>query len=156
MNRTEPSGRGTANVRAPGTTDHDAVCAAALTPFVRLLARLVAVELAGDAGERWIDQRTSPLGRRSHRELAKRGAFPASKVGRFWKARLSDVERFIEAQGRAAPLDAPRSVNRLESRAANDRATEGDDDRDVRAALAEVGLELTPQASRGRGRKGAR
>lgn len=136
MNRTEPSGRGTANVCAQNDNPTEATMVAALLPLARLLAPFVAAELAANAGDTWIDQRTSPLGRRAHRELAKSGAFPASKVGRYWRARRADVDAYIEAQRTGASLDA---------RPANDcDAPDEDDDPGVRAALAEHGLELAP------------
>lgn len=115
----------------------DGAILAALRPFARLLAPLVAAELASAAGEDWIDQETSPLGRRKHRELAKRGAFPAHKDGRRWRARRADVDAFIEAQRPGARLEEPpANHDAADDAAAHDAA--------VRAELAGAGLALAP------------
>ena len=136
MNRTEPSGRGTANVCAQNDNQTEATIAAALLPLARLLAPFVAAELAGSDGEDWIDQHASPLGRRRHCELARSDAFPARRVGRRWLARRADVDAYIEAQRTGAALDV---------RPANDRdALDEDDDPGVRAVMAEHGIELKP------------
>lgn len=137
MARTLPSAR-TAAVRPQNEIMSDATIAA-LRPLARLLAPLIREELSADAREEWIDQTCSPLGRRRHRELARRGAFPAFLDGRRWRARRADVDAYIQAQRPGAPLD---------TRQANDHATAEDDDHDVQAVLAEVGLELSPQRAR--------
>lgn len=115
----------------------------ALRPLVRLLAPLIREELSSDPREGWIDQATSPLGRRAHRELAKAGAFSAQKIGRRWLARTVDVDAYIRGHERGAPLEARPAVD-----VAPDHE---DDDPAVRAALAEVGYELAPKPVRSRG-----
>jgi len=137
MNTTEPPVRRAASVCAQIENDSDATIAAALRPLARLLAPLVAAELASAAGEDWIDQETSPLGRRKHRELAKRGAFPAHKDGRRWRARRADVDAFIEAQRPGAAREGPTANHdTADDAAAHDAA--------VRAELAGAGLALAP------------
>ncbi|MEZ4293992.1 MAG: hypothetical protein R3B70_03365 [Polyangiaceae bacterium] len=67
---------------------------------------------AGDAGgDDWIDQRTSPLGRRRHNELCRSGELGgARKVGRSWKVRRSVLNAWIEAhEAPATPLHIDRS-----------------------------------------------
>lgn len=104
----------------------------------RLLAPLVAEELAGRAADDWIDQRSSPLGRRRHVELARAGAFPAHKEGRRWLVRRAELDAYIGGhRSGGVPLAAGP---------ANDHATDEAEDRDMRALLREHGLELLPKA----------
>jgi hypothetical protein len=132
----------------PATRDLHPSIAAALRPIlalvVPLLAPMVAAELkaqdAGeDAGDPWVDQRTSPLGRRAHCRLCKSGALPARKLRRRWLVRASDLAAYIEAHGRpAAPLTEP----------ANDCHGPAEDepsDADVAAVLASVGRAYVPR-----------
>lgn len=148
MDRTLRRAHGTPNDGAHNDTPSDATIAAALRPLARLLAPFVAAELASAAGEEWIDQETSPLGRRKHRELAKRGAFPAHKDGRRWRARRADVDAFIEAQRPGARLEGPPAIHD----AADDAAAH---DAAVRAELAGAGLALAPRTSHPERRKRA-
>ncbi|MEZ4297393.1 MAG: helix-turn-helix domain-containing protein [Polyangiaceae bacterium] len=128
----------------PGTPG-DGQIAAALMPLARILAPLVAEELRGAPAEEWIPHVASPLGARRTRELARSGAFPgAQKVGRKWLVPRVELNAFIARAGSAPPAT-------VEPRA---HGTE-DDDPEVRAVLAEAGLELTPKPSRSRARRTA-
>lgn len=50
-----------------------------------------------DSPNDWVDQRTSPLGRRRHCELSKRGKLPgAHKVNGYWLVRRKDIDAYIE------------------------------------------------------------
>ena len=50
-----------------------------------------------DANE-WIDQTASPLGRRRHCALARRGVLKAHKDGARWLVRRKDLDAYIEGQ----------------------------------------------------------
>jgi len=61
--------------------------------------------------EDWVDQKSSPLGRRRHCELARAGVFPsARKVDGSWYARRKDIDAYIEGHAppvaTSAPVDA--------------------------------------------------
>lgn len=146
MNRPERSAHGTADVCAEGANQHGARGEEIAWLLARLLAPYVAAQLSRAPADDWCDQATSPLGQRRHRELAKRGAFPAFKDGRKWRARRADVEAYIRAQRPGAPLDGAAPLAAAGAPPANDAAA--DDDPAVRAALAEVGLELAPRPAR--------
>jgi excisionase family DNA binding protein len=71
---------------------------------IRSLAELLAemVEAAVDerlAGAEFYDQRTSPLGKRRHLELARAGKFPSVKVGTKVLVRREDLHAFMEREG---------------------------------------------------------
>lgn len=52
----------------------------------------------------WIDQASSPLGRRRHLRLAKSGKFPsARKEGSRWLVKRSEIEAHIDAAPRPIP-----------------------------------------------------
>lgn len=146
MNRPERSARGTADVCAEGANGHGARGEQIARLLARLLAPYLAAELRRAPADDWCDQDTSPLGRRRHRELAKRGAFPAFKDGRRWRARRADVEAYIQALRTAGPLEGAPSLAAAGAPPANDATA--DDDAAVRAALAEVGLELVARPAR--------
>lgn len=61
-----------------------------ITLQVRALARM------GLAKAEWVDQHTSPLGRRNHLELARSGAVESRKVKRLVLIRKADVDDHIE------------------------------------------------------------
>lgn len=52
----------------------------------------------------WVSQRDSPLGSRAHRELARAGAFPSSRVGKLVLVRRADLDAYI-AKNRIAKRD---------------------------------------------------
>lgn len=91
---------------------HPAI-AAALAPLVDLLLPALRARIDGENGAAakgpavdWLDQRSSPLGRRAHCRACASGDIPgARKVGRRWLARRSDLDAYIAAHGR--PADAP-------------------------------------------------
>lgn len=74
--------------------------------LARILAPFIAEELRRILSDDWIDQTTSPLGRRRHCELARAEAFAASKEGRRWRARRADVEAYITASRTRRTTDA--------------------------------------------------
>lgn len=47
----------------------------------------------------WIDQNTSPLGKRKHCELARTGKLPAKKVSGRWLVRRDDMNAYIQTHG---------------------------------------------------------
>ena len=77
-----------------------------LSTFAALLAPFMAAALAKvaqtDPEDGWVDQRCSPLGRRLHCALSRRGILPARKLGRRWLVKRADVETYIAEQGKAA------------------------------------------------------
>ena len=139
--------------RAPVPADValDPRIVAGLVALARLFAPFVAAELghargaanASDA-EGWLDQSSSPLGRRTHCALARRGVLPARKVGRRWLVRKTDLEAFIAEHGRAP--DAP----------ADPEAEALDEDAAVRAIAAECGMELAAPVRAGLAKKARR
>lgn len=48
--------------------------------------------------DEWVDQRNSPLGRRRHCELARKGIIPSSKDGRFYRMKRSDIEHYLKSK----------------------------------------------------------
>lgn len=115
--------------------------------LARILAPFIAEELRRILSDDWIDQTTSPLGRRRHCELARAEAFAASKEGRRWRARRADVEAYITASRTRRTTDA-----RALALPTNDTGHGDGEDSAVRDVLDEVGLELTPQRTRKRRR----
>lgn len=158
MNRRANATGGAADVYAPQAYHHDTSRHDSVRLLVQLLPADTAEELrralAADGpvdrhrGEAhiWIDQTCSPLGRRRHRELANRRAFPAYKEGRRWRALLSDVEAYIRAHPTGGAPETPGGGADLRVQPATDAALH-EDDAAVCAALAEAGLELVPPAS---------
>ncbi|MFO0591876.1 MAG: helix-turn-helix domain-containing protein [Polyangiaceae bacterium] len=85
---------------------------AVLSMFAHLLAPFMAAALArapqNDPEDGWVDQPCSPLGRRLHCSLARRGALPARKLGRRWLVKRTVVEAYIAEHGKAAePTPSP-------------------------------------------------
>jgi hypothetical protein len=124
--------------------------ATALAPIVALLAPLLRAELArAPAGEQggetseagaWVDQKTSPLGRRAHCRACRTGAVNGARlVGRRWLARRADVDAYIEAHGGApsGPNDGPAIDDAGE-------VTEAE----IAEELASVGHTLAPKRAR--------
>ena len=85
-------------------TGLDSRLASALAVFAQLLAPFLMAELgrAKDTGssndDGWLDQRSSPLGRRAHCTLARSGVLPARKVGRRWLVRRTDLDAIQAAR----------------------------------------------------------
>jgi hypothetical protein len=90
----------------------------------RVVEKLTADELTG-----FVDQSTSPLGRRRHIEAVRSGRLPGRRLGRRYIAKTSDVEAYIASTTARA-----------------DRSNESVDD--VDALAAELGLESRPHANR--------
>ncbi len=63
---------------------------------------------ARSAADDWVDARSSGLGRRTFLRLAREGAFPASRRGKTYVARRTDVDAYLERQ-RIAPTPLPSS-----------------------------------------------
>lgn len=63
-------------------------------------------KLAKTEGSDWVDQSTSPLGRRRHCALVRSGVIPGRKHGRRFLARREDIEAFIEREGQPPGLQA--------------------------------------------------
>lgn len=55
--------------------------------------------------DNWIDQESSPLGRRTHCKAARSGALPARKLAGKWLARRKDIDAYIEAHGTKPPAE---------------------------------------------------
>jgi excisionase family DNA binding protein len=119
----------------------EADLAAVLGGLARLLAPFLAAELGGpptveDSG--WLDQSSSPLGRRLHCALARRGALPARKVGRRWLVRRADVDAYIAQPQPVQPESA-----------SPERTAEEEQEERIRALCAENGFDvLTPPPAR--------
>jgi hypothetical protein len=58
-------------------------------------------------GDEWIDQKTSPLGRRAHCEAARAGRLRAKKIRGRWLAKRADIDEYIEQYGSRAPVERP-------------------------------------------------
>jgi hypothetical protein len=56
-------------------------------------------------GDDWVDQRTSPLGRRQHCDAARSGRLRAKKLKGRWLARRADVDAYIEEHGLKPPVE---------------------------------------------------
>ncbi|MFO0589881.1 MAG: helix-turn-helix domain-containing protein [Polyangiaceae bacterium] len=85
---------------------------AVLSMVAHLLAPFLVPALArvaqNDPEDGWVDQRCSPLGRRLHCSLARRGDLPARKLGRRWLVKRTVLEAYIAEHGKAAePLPSP-------------------------------------------------
>ena len=146
MNRlveARPSGKGGAS----GDVYSSHEIGRALRPLAALLAPLlapmVARELRGkatedDTADRWVDQASSPLGRRAHCRACAAGKIEgARKVGKKWLARRSALDAYVQAVGRAPRVeDAPASGVREHD---TDEPTEAD----IAAELRAVGLYYT-------------
>ncbi|MFO0593585.1 MAG: helix-turn-helix domain-containing protein [Polyangiaceae bacterium] len=106
-----------------------------LAPFLApALARVAQNEPEDD----WMDQGCSPLGRRLHCSLARRGALPARKLGRRWLVKRTVVEAYIAEHGKAAePPPSP------------DVADTDYDENAVRELLATCGQHLSGSSSQG-------
>lgn len=83
-----------------------------LTPDARLerakrriaegIDELVDAKLAlSGASAEWVDQKSSPLGRKKHLRLAREGKFPSRKEGRQVLVLRSDLNAYIEREGLA-------------------------------------------------------
>lgn len=56
-------------------------------------------------GDDWVDQMTSPLGRRQHCDAARSGRLRAKKLKGRWLARRADVDAYIEQHGLKPPVE---------------------------------------------------
>jgi hypothetical protein len=58
-------------------------------------------------GDEWLDQKTSPLGRRAHCEAARAGRLRAKKIGGRWLAKRADIDQYIEQYGSRPAAERP-------------------------------------------------
>lgn len=78
---------------------------AALRPLAKLLLPLLREELAAEQAaapepDTWVDQTSSPLGRRAHCRACKAGEIEgAHKLGKRWLARRSAVDSYVVKYG---------------------------------------------------------
>lgn len=59
----------------------------------------------GWAGTEWVDQNESPLGKRRHLELVRRGRLPGVRLGKRILVRRSDLEAYLAAHTRVPVRD---------------------------------------------------
>ena len=83
----------------PVSRDPLRLLAEALAPFLRDSA----LPRHRDVPDGYYSQHDSPLGRRRHLDLARRGLLPRRKVGRLVLVRKADVHAFIELHGAPSP-----------------------------------------------------
>lgn len=71
------------------------------------LERFIEAKLELGAGTvEWVDQHSSPLGRRRHCKLARSGVLPSHKHGRRWLVRRSDLDTYLASHGTPTPDEA--------------------------------------------------
>ena len=104
-----------------------------LAPFMAPALTRVAQNTPEDG---WVDQRCSPLGRRLHCSLARRGALPARKLGRRWLVKRTVLEAYIAEHGKAAEPPASPEVSETDY-----------DENAVRELLATCGQHLAASSS---------
>lgn len=84
------SGRGASRTR--GTTKQAEALIAAIRDFVQVVSK----EVEPTEEDDWVDQKSSPLGRRAHLEAVRDGRLVGRKVGKRVLVRRSEVEAYIE------------------------------------------------------------
>lgn len=102
------SRRGAASARAlvdvpPPAAERIASACTTIAAAVRELV-LASLESSSKSLE-YFDQVTSPLGRRRHCDLCRRGALRARKAGRRWLVARKDLEAYLDAHGQPALTD---------------------------------------------------
>jgi hypothetical protein len=100
------------------TEPKDPTLAALVGGIEKWVRETVRAEVARPAPDDWIDQDESPLGRRRHLDLVRRGALPGKKEGKRVLVRRADIDAYREglparapAPGRAAPKATERTVD---------------------------------------------
>ncbi|MGO9836443.1 MAG: helix-turn-helix domain-containing protein [Polyangiaceae bacterium] len=68
------------------------------TSVSRKAKRVAAVAIALNAGADWLDQYDSPLGKRKHLELCRKGVLPCRKNGKQRLVRRRDIDAHIEGE----------------------------------------------------------
>lgn len=99
----------------------------AILPLDQVVRQIVAEELAkllsaqpADPNE-WIDQASSPLGRRGHLEAVRRKVLAGRRVGKRVLVRRADIDRYVlEHPDATVPLNGPPPPKRPRKDAAND------------------------------------
>lgn len=91
---------------------------ALLEALADLVAERVAERLRPSPAQavEFIDQHTCGFDRRTYVRAARAGEFPASKVGRRWIAKRSDVSAWLEARRQPATVSADPDVDDLRRR----------------------------------------
>ncbi len=83
------------------------VVVVALDELQRMIADAVRAATPQPASaDDWVGARTSGLGRRTFLRLVRDGALPASKRGKAYVVRRSDVDAYLERHRIAPPLEA--------------------------------------------------
>lgn len=67
------------------------------------IADVLALAANAAAGDAWVDQGRSPLGRRRHLRLVREGAIPAVKEGRRVLVRRADLDAYLARAARPLP-----------------------------------------------------
>ena len=71
------------------------------------VAELVSAHVSqGVVSTEWLDQDTSPLGRRRHLELVRTGVLPGKKEGRRVLVRRADLDAYLAVTPKSTPDDA--------------------------------------------------
>jgi hypothetical protein len=70
-------------------------------------------QLSREAGEDWVDQRSSPLGSRLHCRLVRSGALPGYRAGRRVLVRKADLDQYLEGH-RIAPTERRDEANEID------------------------------------------
>jgi len=68
------------------------------------IEELVRVEVSkGQAAAEWIDQGSSPLGRRRHLDLVRNGALPGTRSGKLVLVRRADLDAYLAEHATPSP-----------------------------------------------------
>ena len=88
--------------RLPPTSTSGGLSASAKRQVMQRLEEIVDLLLRACGPDEWVDQNSSPLGRREHLEAARRGDVAGYKIGRRILVRRSEIDEFI----RSFPVNA--------------------------------------------------
>jgi excisionase family DNA binding protein len=103
---------------------HRSITTTELTPEARIDAarraianaidELIEAKIAmGVASSEWVDQMTSPLGKRRHLRLVREGVLQAVKDGRRRLVRRSDINAYLESQPVRTPPKREDDVDEM-------------------------------------------
>lgn len=91
-----PASEGTSSTKITGSAEElDATVRTLATFFARTIAGLVVDQLRAADFPGYVDQSSSPLGRRRHIAAVRSGRLPGIRVGRRYLARSSDVDALV-------------------------------------------------------------
>ena len=113
------SSRGDNTSRAATSTLNDTRIVRAKYLLAEAVAELVSAHVSkGAAAAEWVDQTSSPLGRRRHLELVRRGVLAGRKEGRRILVRRADLDAYlaVDRPKPEADAEAPASVDEVMSR----------------------------------------